>query len=99
MDRRNDRHKGVQHMPGEEVGLVGERPESRSNYLANLLLGFGLKALAATIRARWICEQAYKNSASTLEAGQSQLGDGHRREARERLRGQRPLPICGLRSG
>ena len=55
MDRRNDRHKGVQHMPGEEVGLVGERPESRSNYLANLLLGFGLKALAATIRARWIC--------------------------------------------
>jgi SRSO17 transposase len=54
--------KGMQHMPGEEVWLVGERRASgeQKYYLANLAPGIGLKTLAATIKARWICEQAHQ---------------------------------------
>jgi SRSO17 transposase len=54
--------KGMQHMPGEEVWLVGERRASgeRKYYLANLPAEAGLKTLAATIKARWICEQAHQ---------------------------------------
>lgn len=52
----------VQAMPGEEVWLIGER---RSNgeqkyYLSNLPADTSLKALAAAIKARWICEQAHQ---------------------------------------
>jgi len=54
--------KGMQHMPGEEVWLVGERRASgeQKYYLANLPAEAGLKTLAATIKARWICEQAHQ---------------------------------------
>jgi SRSO17 transposase len=54
--------KGMQHMPGEEVWLVGERRGSgeQKYYLANLPAEAGLKTLAATIKARWICEQAHQ---------------------------------------
>jgi SRSO17 transposase len=54
--------KGMQHMPGEEVWLVGERrtPGEQKYHLANLAPGIGLKTLAATIKARWICEQAHQ---------------------------------------
>ena len=48
--------KGMQHMPGEEVWLVGER----KYYLANLPADADLKTLAATIKARWVCEQAHQ---------------------------------------
>ena len=49
-------------MPGEEVWLVGERRGSGAQkyYLANLPAEAGLKTLAATIKARWICEQAHR---------------------------------------
>ena len=54
--------KGMQHMPGEEVWLVGERRASgeRKYYLANLSPNANLKTLAATIKARWVCEQAHQ---------------------------------------
>jgi SRSO17 transposase len=54
--------KGMQHMPGEEAWLVGERRSSgeRKYYLANLSAEADLKALAATIKARWVCEQAHQ---------------------------------------
>jgi SRSO17 transposase len=56
------RDKGQQHLPGEEVWLVGEHRMSgeRKYYLANLLAKTDLRALAATIKARWICEQAHQ---------------------------------------
>ena len=54
--------KGMQHMPGEEVWLVGERRGSgeQKYYLANLSVDADLKTLAATIKARWVCEQAHQ---------------------------------------
>ena len=54
--------KGMQHMPGEEVWLVGEQRASgeRKYYLANLPPNANLKTLAATIKARWVCEQAHQ---------------------------------------
>jgi SRSO17 transposase len=54
--------KGTQHMRGDEVWLVGERraPGEQKYYLANLPTGADLKTLAATIKARWVCEQAHQ---------------------------------------
>ena len=54
--------KGMQHMPGEEAWLVGERRASgeRKYYLSNLPAVASLKTLAAAIKARWICEQAHQ---------------------------------------
>jgi SRSO17 transposase len=51
-----------QHMPGEEVWLVGERRSSgeKKYYLSNLPADTPLKRLAATIKARWVCEQAHQ---------------------------------------
>jgi SRSO17 transposase len=50
------------HLPGEEVWLVGEHRASgeRKYYLANLPAGTPLEELAATIKARWVCEQAHQ---------------------------------------
>ena len=53
----------VQAMPGdEEVWLIGERRASgeRKYYASNLAADTSLKALAAAIKARWICEQAHQ---------------------------------------
>jgi SRSO17 transposase len=54
--------KGMQHMPGEEAWLVGERRSSgeQKYYLANLPAKAKLKALAGAIKARWVCEQAHQ---------------------------------------
>ena len=56
------RDKGQQHLPGDEAWLIGEHRLSgeKKYYLANLPAGMGLRALAATIKARWICEQAHQ---------------------------------------
>jgi SRSO17 transposase len=53
---------GAQHLPGEEVWLVGEQRSSgeRKYYLSNLPVDADLKSLAATIKARWSCEQAHQ---------------------------------------
>jgi SRSO17 transposase len=54
--------KGMQHMPGQEVRLVGERRASgeQKYYLANLSADAGLKTLAVAIKARWVCERAHQ---------------------------------------
>jgi SRSO17 transposase len=54
--------KGQQHLPGEEAWLVGEHRTSgeKKYYLANLPAKTTLRTLAATIKARWICEQAHQ---------------------------------------
>jgi SRSO17 transposase len=54
--------KGQQHLPGDEAWLIGEHRISgeKKYYLANLSAKTGLRALAATIKARWICEQAHQ---------------------------------------
>jgi SRSO17 transposase len=56
------RDKGQQHLPGEEAWLVGEHRASgeKKYYLANLPAKADLRTLAATIKARWICEQAHQ---------------------------------------
>src|SRR5437016_10651506 len=52
------RDKGQQHLPGEEAWLIGEHRSSgeKKYYLANLPAKTDLRTLAATIKARWICE-------------------------------------------
>jgi SRSO17 transposase len=54
--------KGQQHLPGDEAWLIGEHRASgeKKYYLANLAAGMDLRSLAATIKARWICEQAHQ---------------------------------------
>jgi SRSO17 transposase len=53
---------GQQHLPGEEAWLVGEHRSSgeKKYYLANLPANTDLRTLAATIKARWVCEQAHQ---------------------------------------
>lgn len=55
-------HLGQQHLPGEEVWLVGEHRSSgeRKYYLSNLPADTPLKKLAGAIKARWVCEQAHQ---------------------------------------
>lgn len=62
------RDKGQQHMPGEEAWLVGERRASgeKKYYLSNLPAETDLAALAATIKARWVCEQAHQQMKEEL---------------------------------
>ena len=55
-------HRGQQHLPGEEVWLVGEHRSTgeRKYYLSNLPADTPLKKLAGAIKARWVCEQAHQ---------------------------------------
>ena len=52
----------MQCMPGDEVWLVGERRSTgeQKYYVSNLPADTSLKMLAATIKARWVCEQAHR---------------------------------------
>lgn len=52
----------VQCMPGDEVWLVGERRSTgeQKYYVSNLPADASLKMLVATIKARWVCEQAHQ---------------------------------------
>jgi hypothetical protein len=56
------RDKGQQHLPGDEAWLIGEYRVlgEMKYYLANLSAKTDLRTLAATIKARWICEQAHQ---------------------------------------
>jgi SRSO17 transposase len=56
------RDKGQQHLLGEQAWLIGEHRMSRERkyYLAKLPAKTDLRTLAATIKARWICEQAHQ---------------------------------------
>jgi hypothetical protein len=48
---------GAQHLPGEEVWLVGEHRTTgeRKYYLSNLAADTPIKQLAGAIKARWVC--------------------------------------------
>jgi SRSO17 transposase len=65
---RSPRHG---HLPGDEVWLVGEWRSSgeRKYYLSNLPPGTSLHRLAATIKARWVCEQAHQQLKQELGLG------------------------------
>ncbi len=60
--RHRMRDNRVQAMPGDEVWLVGERRSTgeQKYYVWNLPADTTLRTLAATIKARWICEQAHQ---------------------------------------
>ena len=60
--------KSHQHLPGDEAWLVGEQRASgeKKYYLANLPAGTNLRTLAATIKARWVCEQAHQQMKEEL---------------------------------
>jgi SRSO17 transposase len=62
---------GGQHLPGEEVRLVGEHRASgeRKYYLASLPAEASLEALAGLIKARWVCEQAHQQLKRELGLG------------------------------
>ena len=62
------RDMGNQHMPWEEVWLIGEHRSNgeRKHYLSNLPADATLKALAASVKARWICEQAHQQMKEEL---------------------------------
>jgi SRSO17 transposase len=62
------RDKGQQHLPGDEAWLIGEHRMSgeKKYYLANLPAKADLRTLAATIKARWICEQAHQQMKEEL---------------------------------
>ena len=53
---------GAQHLPGEEVWVIGEHRSTgeRKYYLSNLPADTPLKQLAGAIKARWVCEQAHQ---------------------------------------
>jgi SRSO17 transposase len=59
------------HLPGAEVWLVGEWRASgeRKYYLSNLPADAPLRALAAAIKARWVCEQAHQQLKQELGLG------------------------------
>jgi SRSO17 transposase len=56
------KEKTYQHVPGEQAWLIGEHRASgeKKYYLANLPANTDLRTLAATIKARWVCEQAHQ---------------------------------------
>lgn len=53
---------GAQHLPGEEVWLVGEHRSTgeRKYYLSNLPADTPIKQLTGAIKARWVCEQGHQ---------------------------------------
>jgi SRSO17 transposase len=59
---------GGQHLPGEEVWLIGERRATgeRKYYLSNLPLDASLQTLTALIKARWVCEQMHQQMKDKL---------------------------------
>ena len=59
------------HLPGVEVWLVGEWRGNgeRKYYLSNLPPLTSLRALAAVIKARWVCEQAHQRLKQELGLG------------------------------
>lgn len=92
------RDMGAQHTPGEEAWLVGERRSGgeRKYYLSNLPAGISLRALAAAIKARWVCEQAHQklkeelgldhfDGRSSVEIGTRSYGHRRRRSRRAAL--------------
>lgn len=59
---RRIRNLGAQHLPGEEVWVVGEHRSTgeRKYHLSNLPADTPIKLLAGAIKARWVCEPAHQ---------------------------------------
>ena len=59
------------HLPGREAWLVGAWRSSgeRKHYLASLPPRTSVRALAAAIKARWVCEQAHQPLKGELGLG------------------------------
>jgi SRSO17 transposase len=59
------------HLPGAEVWLAGEWRANgmRKHHLSNLPPGTPKRALAATVKARWVCEQAHRQLKQELRLG------------------------------
>ena len=59
------------HLPGREAWLVGEWRSTgeRKFHLSNLPPRTSLRALAAAIKARWVCEQAHQQLKGELGLG------------------------------
>ncbi len=59
------------HLPGEEAWLIGEWRSSgeRKYHLTNQPPGTSLRDLAATVKARWVCEQAHQQLKQELGLG------------------------------
>jgi SRSO17 transposase len=59
------------HLPGDEVWLIGEwrRRGERRYCLGNQPPGTPLRDLAATIKARWVCEQVHQQLKQELGLG------------------------------
>jgi SRSO17 transposase len=59
------------HLPGDEAWLVGEWRSGgeRKYYLSNLSANTTLRALAAAIKGRWVCEQAHQQLKQELGLG------------------------------
>jgi SRSO17 transposase len=57
-----------QHQPGEELWLIAEHRATgeRKYYLSNLPASTTRKELAATIKARWVCEQGHQQMKQEL---------------------------------
>ena len=64
----------MQCMPGDEVWLVGERRSTgeQKYYVSNLPADATIKTLAATIKARWVCEQAHQTT-SKVDPGRDYI--------------------------
>ena len=55
------------HLPGDEVWLIAEkRTDETRYYLSNRPANASLKALAASVKARWSCEQAHQQMKEEL---------------------------------
>jgi hypothetical protein len=92
------RDKGQQHLPGDEAWLIGEHRMSgeKKYYLANLPARTDLRTLAATIKARWICEQAHQQLKEDLCPPLASIGRWLLRTTRaERMRVDCPLKLRG----
>ena len=59
---------GGQHLPGEEVWVIGEHRSTgeRKYYLSNLPADTPLEQLAGAIKARWVCEQGHQQMKEEL---------------------------------
>ena len=59
------------HLPGQEAWLIGEwRTSGERKYtLSNLKARTSLRALAAAIKARWVCEQGHQQLKGELGLG------------------------------